>query len=272
MIGIDKYLNKVTVGDAAKLLQELPDASIDLTITSPPYGSLRSYNGFDFDFEAIAHELYRTTKDGGVLVWVIGDERVDKSESGESFRQALYFKDIGFNLHDTMIYMKSGPSYPSQDTYYQVFEYMFVLSRGTPKTVNLIKDRENRWWGQKWAKTRTRREKDGSLKEQMWYADEGNKLGVRFNIWQYSVGHGYHGDIFCHKHPASFPEALAEDHIISWSNPGDIMLDPLCGSGTTLKMAKIHNRKYIGFDVSQEYVDLSRERLAHTARSLFSYT
>ena len=239
----------------------LADESVDLTVTSPPYADLRDYDGYVFDYQPCIKDLWRVTKPGGVVVWVVGDKTDDTGESGESFRQALYFKDVGFRLHDTMIYMKSGPAYPAQDKYYQIFEYMFIFSKGKPKTINLLKDRENRWYGQKWSKIRTRRKQDGTLKTQEWYKDEGDKLGVRFNIWQYQVGFGYHGDKYCHEHPASFPENLARDHIETWSNPGDVVLDPMCGSGTTGKMAMLTGRRFIGMDISPKYIDLTSDRL-----------
>ncbi len=262
-------MNEILVGNCVEVMTGFPDEYVDLTVTSPPYDGLRSYNGFVFDFEAIADELYRVTKQGGIVVWVVGDSTVDGSESGTSFRQALYFKDIGFMLHDTMIYQKAGPSYPSQNKYYQVFEYMFIFSKGRPSTFNPIKDRKNRWYGKKFSNVRTRRQKDGSLTRQTWHEDEGEQYGVRFNVWKYTTGHGYQGDKFSPLHPASFPEKLARDHILSWSNPGDIILDPMCGSGTALKMAKQAGRQWIGIDVSSEYVDISRKRLEAAQPPLF---
>jgi DNA modification methylase len=257
--------NTVYTGEASEVLSTFDDDCIDLVVTSPPYGNLRTYQGYAFDFQAIARQLYRVTKPGGVVVWVVGDQTDDTGESGESFRQCLALKDLGFRLHDTMIYMKAGPAYPAQDKYFQVFEYMFVFSKGKPLTCNLLKDRENRWFGQKWSKVRTRRETNGDLKSQTWYADVGDKLGVRFNVWQYAVGYGYQGDDYARLHPASFPEALAQDHILTWSNPGDIILDPMAGSGTTLKMAKMLERQYIGIEISSEYVEkIIKPRLAAT--------
>jgi DNA modification methylase len=253
-------------GDALRI--PLADESVDCVVTSPPYGELRDYEGYHYEFAPIAKEIVRVLKPGRVLVWVEGDETNGTGESGDSFRHALAFKDLGLRLHDTMIYMKSGPSYPSQDKYYQVFEYMFILSKGRPAVFNPLKDRENRWFGQKWSKVRTRREKNGDLKSQIWYADEVEKMGVRFNIWQYAVGHGYHGDEFCHEHPATFPEALAQDHILSWTNPGDTVLDPMCGSGTTLKMAELNNRNAIGIDCSLKYCNLSRRRIERTTAQM----
>lgn len=249
------------LGDCLEILPQLEAGSVDLTVTSPPYGNLRDYKGFTFVFQSVANELLRATKPGGIVVWIVGDQMIDGSESCESFRQAIYFTSIGFKLHDTMIYMKAGPAYPSQNRYYQVFEYMFIFSNGYPSTYNPIKDRENRWFGQKWSKIRTRREKDGSLKSQTWYAEEGEKMGVRFNIWQYANGYGNHGDDFAHEHPASFPEALAEDHILSWSNPGDLVLDPMMGSSTTCKMALANGRRTIGIDISPEYFEISKRRI-----------
>jgi site-specific DNA-methyltransferase (adenine-specific) len=245
-------------GDARKI--PLKDESVDLVITSPPYGEMRDYNGYQFEFEVIANQIARVLKYGGVIVWVVGDETDQRGESGESFRQALYFKSIGLRLHDTMIYMKSGPAYPSQNRYYQVFEYMFIFSKGMPAVFNPIKDRENLWHGQKWSKVRTTRQKNGELTSRPWRANEGEKLGVRFNIWQYHTGFYKNADPRQYEHPATFPEQLALDHIESWSNPGQLVLDPMCGSGTTCKMAEIAGRRSIGIDCSKEYIDLARKR------------
>lgn len=253
--------NHIYQGDCLEVMKTFPDESIDLVVTSPPYDELRDYKGYSFNFEGIAKELYRVIKQGSVVVWVVGDMTTDGSESGSSFRQALFFKDLGFNLHDTMIYLKNSPPYPSQGKYYQVFEYMFILSKGKPKTFNPIVDRENRWQT-KWSDKRTRREKDGSLKEApvTW---EFKPLGVRFNVWKYNTGaENSTRDKIAYEHPATFPEKLAEDHIISWSNEGDIVLDPMCGSGTTCKMAKYTNRKYIGIDTSSDYCKIAEERLS----------
>ena len=255
--------NKILQGDCLSIMKTFPDNCIDLTVTSPPYDNLRSYNGYEFSFEGIALELYRLTKDGGVVVWVVGDATIKGSETGTSFRQALYFKEIGFNLHDTMIYEKTGCPFPEQNRYYPIFEYMFVLSKGKPKCVNLIKDRENKHFGSKIARKTAERTKDGGLKANTAFRNNPNKkitqFGVRYNIWRVSNAHGIGGDSM--NHPAPFPEKLAEDHILSWSKEGDIVLDPLAGSGTTLKMAKKNNRNYIGIEISQEYINIINARL-----------
>jgi len=250
------------------ILQAFPDESIDLVVTSPPYDTLRTYNQDDITavwsfevFKKAAKELYRIMKQGGVIVWVVNDATINGSETGTSFRQALYFKDeCGFNLHDTMIYAKNGFSNPSNIRYHQVFEYMFVFSKGTPKTFNPIKDRKNTYAGQSsWGKN-TVRQKDGTLKERPKRIND--EYGMRFNIWTYVVGGGIgQSDKIAYKHPATFPEALARDHIMSWSNEGDIVLDPMCGSGTTLKAAVGLIRRWIGIDVNPDYCAIAKKRV-----------
>ena len=257
--------NTIICGDCLEVMKDWPDGCVDLVVTSPPYDDLRDYKGYSFDFEGIAQQLYRITKDGGVVVWVVADKTVNGSETGTSFKQALYFMKIGFNLHDTMIYEKSGCSFPETNRYYPIAEYMFILSKGTPKTINLISDRINTYAGEYVARENADRQKDGSLTPNTAYKNEYNKkvkqFGVRYNIWKYSVGKGNttKDDVFAH--PAIFPEKLAADHILSWSNSGDIVLDPMSGSGTTVKMANLLGRRYIGIDISPEYCQIARDRL-----------
>jgi DNA modification methylase len=243
-------------------MARMPDNFIDLTVTSPPYDGLRDYNGFSFPFEEIAKELYRVTKVGGVVVWVVGDATVNGSESCTSFIQALHFKNIvGFNLHDTMIYNKDAFPFPESNRYYQQFEYMFVLSKGIPKTSNLIADKINSKFGSKMYKNRI---SDGSFIE-MHGAKNGKTIGefgVRGNIWNIGIGKNKSTkDEYAFKHPAIFPEKLAADHIHSWSNEGDLIYDPFMGSGTTAKMAHIYKRNWIGSEISSEYVELAYKRL-----------
>jgi len=243
-------------------ISELQNNSIDLTVTSPPYDNLRTYNGYSFDFEKLAQGLYRVTKEGGVVVWIVGDATIKGSETGTSFKQALYFKEIGFNLHDTMIYQKTGCSMPSPNRYLSNFEYMFIISKGKPKTHNLIEDRKNRF-PKRWGKGRKVRNKDGTWSYRENYVAK--EYGRRFNIWKYNNGgQGYgNSDKFANKHPATFPEQLAKDHVLSWSNEGDTVLDPFLGSGTTLKMCIETNRNGIGFEVAGKYEPIIRGRLKH---------
>lgn len=250
--------NGIYCGDSADMLAQLPDGCIDLTVTSPPYDNLRTYNGFVFDFERTAKQLWRVTKLGGVVVWVVGDGTTDNGESCTSFREILGFVSIGFRLHQTLIYEKTGHPFPPVNKYYQTTEYMFVCSRGVPKSINLLRV-PNSYTDKRRTPPLTR-QKDGSM-ERMKY-QLGNKDRIRDNVWRYNTGGGHSAkESFAHEHPAIFPEQLAHDHILSWSNPGDIVLDPMCGSGTTLKMAKTLERDYLGFDISQEYVDLSNRRV-----------
>lgn len=248
---LEEYKNKIICGDCVEVMKNIPDNLIDLTVTSPPYDNLRTYNGYTFNFESIAKELYRITKDGGVVVWVVGDATIKGSETGTSFKQALYFKEIGFNLHDTMIWEKTGQgAVGSNYCYWQNFEYMFVFSKGRPKSFNPICDRENKITGKQ--TTSGGRNKDGVST----YKKEiiAKPLGRRFNNWRINQETKQ-------EHPAPFPEKLAEDHIISWSNEGDIILDPMCGSGTTLKMAQANNRNFIGIEISPEYCKIAEQRL-----------
>ena len=249
--------NKIYNGDSIELMKELEDNTIDLTVTSPPYDNLRDYNGFKFNFEEVAKQLFRVTKDGGVVVWIVSDSTIKGSESGTSFKQALYFKELGFNLHDTMIYAKNNPIPLTHKRYEQQFEYMFIFSKGKPKTFNpLMIECKNKGIEynikrpQFYDKSAKRHNRDEIIKTK--------SKKQAFNIWYYNVGVDKKTST---KHPAPFPEKLAQDHILSWSNEGDLVLDPMCGSGTTCKMAKLNNRRYIGIDCSEEYCSIARERL-----------
>lgn len=256
-INNDNYhYNVVIQGDCLEVMKSIEDSFIDLTVTSPPYDNLRMYKGYTFNFEKIAKELYRITKQGGVVVWVVGDATIKGSETGTSFKQALYFKDIvGFNLHDTMIYRKVNPIPLTHNRYEQGFEYMFVFSKGKLKTFNPImvdcktkgKDKKGRTFYQKADGILKKGHKNGPVKDKK----------QKNNVWDISTYSGRYGG-----HPAVFPERLAEDHIISWSNEGDLVLDPMAGSGTTLKMAKKNNRKYIGIEISSEYCEIINKRLS----------
>ena len=245
---------KIYCDDNVEFMKEVPDNTFDLTVTSPPYDDLRNYNGYSFDFENVAKELYRVTKEGGVVVWVVGDGTLNGNETGTSFKQALYFKEVGFNLHDTMIYQKNCYPFPPKNRYYQQFEYMFVLSKGKPKTTNLLKCES----GNKKRKS-TQRNKDGTTTS---FTSEGNKERIMDNVWLEDTGYmRTTKDKYAYKHPAMFPESLSEKHILSWSNEGDLVFDPFMGSGTTGKMALLNNRQFVGIDCSEEYVDLSVERI-----------
>ena len=255
---------KLIQGDCLEKMKDIPDVSIDLTVTSPPYDNLRKYNGYVFDFEGIAKELYRVTKTGGVVVWVVGDATIRGSETGTSFRQALYFKDVcGFNLHDTMIYQKNSYPFPPINRYYQQFEYMFVLSKGKPSTYNIQRCPTDERWRNKNNKTSSQRNKDGTT--QKLKCEVGKDDRKMDNIWPLNTGYMKGSkDKLAFKHPATFPDLLAKRHIISWSNEGDTVLDPMMGSGTTGKMAKILNRHFIGIEISREYLDIAKRRIEET--------
>lgn len=253
---MNDLINKITQGDCLEIMKQITDNSIDLILTSPPYDNLRDYKGYSFEFEKIAKALFRIVKIGGVVVWVVGDATINGSETGTSFKQALYFKEIGFNLHDTMIWLKSTTP-QSGNRYEPMFEYMFVFSKNSPKTFNpikvkkLYKDNRKTHQGQ--------RKKDGTFN--MLKVSQ-SEYKVDSNVWKISTGGGINTkDYYAYEHPAMFPEKLASRHIKSWSNEGDIILDPMNGSGTTTKMAYLLNRKYIGIDTSKEYCEIAKQRL-----------
>jgi site-specific DNA-methyltransferase (adenine-specific) len=247
MIDINKNYNESNLETMAKI----PDCFVDLTVTSPPYDGLRTYNGYSFPFEDIAKELFRITKDGGVLVWVISDATVQGNESGTSFKQALYFKEIGFNLHDTMIWIKDGGgAVGSNKCYTQNFEYMFVFSKGKINTTNLIYDKPNASFGKDKSGV-GRRLVTGEHKIEK--RKPSAEFSRRNNYWYIAPQKG--------EHPAVFPEALANDHILSWSNENDLIYDPFMGSGTTAKMSILNNRNWIGSELSSEYCDMIEQRI-----------
>ena len=248
-------------GDCLEKMKDIPDESIDLIITSPPYDNMRTYKGYTFDFKNMAPHLFRVLKTGGICVWVVGDETKDYQESLSSFNQAIYFCNIGFGLLDTMIYAKRNvpPTYPNMKRYVPSFEYMFVFSKGKPKTFNPICDRPNKYAGiQKTGDTQ--RQRDGTTKSVRGYTPK--EFGMRFNIWNYDVGKNKDTkDKEAFIHPARFPEMLASDHILSWSNECDTVLDPMMGSGTTGKMAKMLNRDFIGIEIAEEYFKIAEKRI-----------
>lgn len=253
---VDIKLDEIYCADCVKFMKKISDNFFDLTVTSPPYDNLRNYNGYDFDCSKIAKELYRTTKKGGVVVWVVGDKIIKGNKTLTSFKQALIFQKVGFNVHDVMIYRKKNTPFMRSNAYTNCFEYMFIFSKGSPKTFNPIMEPTVR---NGYEMLVSNKKADGINKKIL---GKLNKEKVKTNIWDYAVGlGGSTKDKIAFKHPAVFPEHLAEDHILSWSNENDIVFDPMCGSGTTCKMAKINNRHYIGCDISEEYVDIAKKRI-----------
>ncbi len=247
------------LGDCLERMKEIPDGSVDLTVTSPPYDNLRNYNNSldwgEHVWKPVLQELFRVTKKGGVVVWIVGDATIKGSETGTSFRQALYAKEIGFNLHDTMIYAKNSYMPLTHNRYEQAFEYMFILSKSKPKTFNPILIPS--------ITAGTKRNRGGGKANESTYAErkriENTTVG-QFkqspNIFYYDVGKNDKT-----KHNAPFPEQLANDHIISWSNEGDTVLDCFMGSGTTGKMALLNNRNFIGIEKDAGYFEIAKQRL-----------
>jgi len=256
-------LNKIYNEEALEFMRKMPDSFLDLTLTSPPYDGLRNYEGFEFSYRDIIAELFRLTKKGGIVVWVVNDQVIKGSESGTSFRQALAFIEAGWRLYDTMIYSKRNPTPNANRRYQQSFEYMFVFSKGRPKTCNIQLRRSKTYLSGKARMKYFQRSIDGNLSKKY---HQPKAFVPKSNIWEYTVGGGHvTKDKVAYLHPAIFPEKLAEDHILSWSNKGDLVYDPFVGSGTTTKMAAINGRNYIGSDVSAFYCEIAEERLKMSA-------
>ncbi len=253
-------LDTIICGDNVTVLSTFPPACIDMVCTSPPYDNLRSYGGHSWDFEGVASQLVRVIKPGGVIVWVVADATVNGSETGTSMRQALHFKDVcGLLLWDTMVWNKPNPSVPTEQRYYAAWEYMFVLSKGPPKTTNWLM-RRNASAGHSYSSKSCIGKDDSS------YSGKRKTVSAesrRYNVWSIPIG----GEPISHR--AIFPESLAGDHIRSWSNEGDIVLDPFVGSGTTAKAAKILQRRFIGIDVNEDYCAIARKRLE---QGVFEFT
>jgi len=252
-------LDTIICGDNAAVMATWPEACINLVVTSPPYDNAREYGGHGWDFDAVRREITRTLKPGGVCVWVVADKTTDGTESGSSFRQALAFKDGGLNIHDTMIYAKETIPLNSR-RYQQAFDFMFVFSKGKPNTFNpIMMPCRGGGGGNKIAQ----RDVFGVFKRRS-HQRRNNAERMSDNVWFYTVNgvNGCTRDAFAYDHPAVFHEQMAADHILSWSNPGDVVLDPFAGSGTTLKMAKEHGRRWIGIEVNPAYVEICWKRVA----------
>ncbi len=270
------FINKIYNEDCLLTMLRMPDNYVDLTVTSPPYDEMRTYNnhingktksnGYSFPFENIAKELFRVTKEGGIVVWVVGDETIKGDETGNSLRQALFFKECGFKLFDTMIYCKMPRgAVGNNKTYWQTFEYMFVFSKGYPKTINLIMDRKNK--ESRKGDRGTKRLQNGELLK----LQRGGygEFGRRTNIWEYNIGKGHStGDNIAFGHPAIFPEKLARDHILTWSNENDLVYDPMMGSGTVAKMCILTERNFLGSEINKEYCKIAERRLSTIQSSI----
>lgn len=255
--------DRFQVGDCVEVMRDLPAGSVDLTVTSPPYDGLRDYRGYQFDAERVARELLRVTKEGGVVVGVVGD-RIRGGRSMTSFRQAVMFQDLGFVVHDVMIYQKRNTPFMRSNAYTNCWEFMFVLSKGgPPKTFNPLKTPTVRN-GEELLTFNKR--PDGINRKRKATL---NSEKTRTNIWTYAVGAGgTTKDKIAFRHPAVFPEKLAAEHILSWTNEGEVVLDPMCGSGTTCKMAMLHRRRYLGIDISEEYVNIARQRMEDAKQAM----
>lgn len=248
---VDLYLM-----DCLDWMSTLDENSVDMTLTSPPYDNIRDYNGYSFDFKQTAKQLYRITKPGGVVIWNVADQTINGSETCTSMKQALYFVECGFNLHDTMIYVKKNPMPSSGDRYHQAWEYIFCFSKGKPKSFNPIMVEC------KYGNLNANQKYRGSKGDKNYKVTKRNPTSKIRNIFEYVIGGGHSTkDKIAFDHPAIMPEKLAEDQIKTWTNEGDLVIDPFAGSGTTAKMAYLNNRKFIGCEISEQYCKIFEERM-----------
>lgn len=261
---MSSHVSRIICGDNCEVMGEMERETVDLVVTSPPYGDLRSYGGHSWDFFGVAWNLKRVLKSGGVIVWVVGDETKDGDESCVSMEQAMHFKKLGLNLHDTMVYHKPSLAFQrfGHSKYCGAWEYMFVFSKGTPNTFNPIRDRKNTYAGAVMNNTSVR-QKDGSQVPSHSNGRTVAEIGYRNNVWPYLTGYQHSSsDEVAFDHPAIFPEKLAADHILTWSNEGDLVLDPFSGSGTTCKAAKNLGRRWIGIEIEEKYCEIATKRMS----------
>jgi site-specific DNA-methyltransferase (adenine-specific) len=266
-------LDTIICGDNATIMATWPAACIDLVVTSPPYDGLRKYGGHGWDFPAVARELSRILKPGGVIVWVVDSQTVDGSETLSAFEQALHFKNVcGLNVWDTMIWHKPNPMPgDGKSRYHQAWEFMFVLTPTRPNAQHLLRDVRATGHGRidRYCFDRRHDQSNNPMPRKPFVRPE---YGFRTNVWTIAKPPAAEDALAVERHPAIFPEALARDHILSWSNPGDVVLDPFAGSGTTLKMAKLNGRRYIGIEINPEYVEICNKRIAQGVLPLWSNT
>ena len=263
-------LNETHLMNCIDGMQLMDEESVDLVITSPPYDDLRTYNDsskWDHEvFKSVADNLTRVLKTGGVIMWNVNDATVKGSETGSSFRQCLYFMDqCGLRLHDTMIYEKTGTAFasgPKSVRYTQIFEYCFILSKGKPKTINLIQDKKNAWAGYTSFGNAKTRKQDGTMHDPGKKSKVIREYGVRTNIWKIKNSGGFgQSSKASYKHPATMPEELARGHVLTWSDKNDLILDPFMGAGTTAQVCLEENRNFIGFEIDETYHQMCVDRV-----------
>ncbi len=258
--------NKIILSDCRDGMAALSNECIPFTLTSPPYDGLRTYDGLaDWNFMDVAKELYRITMQGGVVVWVVQEQIIDGSESGETSRQRLAFANIGFRLHHTMVMGKLGGIQFSSNRYGRPLEYAFILSKGPPRYFNPLRDRPNKEAGR--VKVFLNRNRDGSFAPVK--RTQVHPYGLRGSIWFYPTGKNNSAkEDYAFEHPALMPEQMAEDDILSWTKVGDLVFNPFAGAGTALKMALLNHRSYLGFEINPKYVEIARRRLREAEAKL----
>jgi site-specific DNA-methyltransferase (adenine-specific) len=260
-------MNRVEhIGDAVLYLADCRDvlptlSGINGAITSPPYENLRAYGSAPpCDTFAVIREIAAVLGMGGVCMWNVADQVVNGGESGTSFKQALHAMDCGLRLHDTMIYCKEGVTFPDSNRYHPAFEYMFVFSKGVPRHFNGIADWRNKWGGS--PMHGTDRQPSGDVTPINGIGRPVLSYGLRRNWWP--LANAYTGET--KGHPAPMPYEMAAGHVLTWTAPGDTVLDPFMGSGTTGIACARLGRRFVGIEIEPRYFDLACRRIERAER------
>lgn len=253
--------NTILHSDALIALPDLAEGSVDLTVFSPPYDGIREYGkNWRLDYKALGSELLRVTADGGVCAVVIGDGTKDFAKSLTTFRWAVDWVDrAGWRLFECCIYQRHGNPGAWWSQRFRVdHEFILIFFKGSrprhfDKTTLMVPSKHA---GKVYSGTD--RLTNGGFKKIEPKAV--NDMKCRGTLWEYSTSNT-EGNRTKLEHPATYPDSLAEDLIVCFSKPGDLVLDPMCGSGTTCVMAAKNKRAFLGIEINQEYHRISMKRM-----------
>lgn len=259
-------MGHLSIADAIEHASTLASDSVDLVLFSPPYDGVRDYRGnWTLDLPALGSELLRVVKDGGFAVMVIADGTKNQRKSMTTFRTAVAWEDAGWSLFESVIYSRDGRPGAWWATRFRVdHEHILMFYKGKrprPVTHHDGLRVPSKHAGKKW--TGTQRLTDGTLvKTSATVAAD----KCRGTIWHYATSNS-EGNRTKAKHPATFPDALARDVILALSAPGDVVYDPMMGSGTSVVIAAQEGRRWLGNDFFAEYVEIAQQRLAVEAHT-----
>lgn len=251
---------RLLTGDACEILPTIRESSVDLTVFSPPYDGLRDYKGKpSFDMAVLGREILRVTKEGGVCCMVIQDATKNGAKSLTSFRTACLFADLGWRLFECCIYSRAGVPGAWWTKRFRVdHEYIFIFTRGDglprrfDKTSLMV---ESKYAGITAGGTkRTTKGDFVAIKKTVI-----SPLKCRGTIWHYAASNTERNKTKS-EHPATYPDSLARDIISCFSKEGDLVLDPMMGSGTTGIASVNMGRRFLGIEISVQYMEIAKRR------------